>query len=218
MKKILVSLAILCITMQAKSQVLNPTSWCINSAVQVLTDSNGVHYTNVTLYNNDTALSNAYHFIAIEGLISSSNDTIFSPQPLLIYQHSEYINNDTSVTLRIDTSMSLWVFTSVLVAELQATWGMPVQSHMAVGNFCGSNPLGISHEKVDDLLIYPNPTHGEIFMEGKEDSNLKIVSMDGKIVFNQGVKAKTKIDISYLAKGIYLVQINDKYAQKLVVE
>ena len=67
------------------------------------------------------------------------------------------------------------------------------------------------------LNIYPNPTMDFIKINNEEPVNVKIINLNGKVVKSKNLK-NGKIDISDLASGIYLleVQLNGKiYKQKI---
>ena len=71
----------------------------------------------------------------------------------------------------------------------------------------------LENETLNEVNIYPNPTFDGIFsidFEGAEDSSsdVKIVNSLGRIVYESGKSALTKIDISEQPAGIYFVIIN----------
>ncbi len=78
---------------------------------------------------------------------------------------------------------------------------------------------------VSTLNVYPNPTNGKITIEntglGKNESVL-IYSSQGQLLFQQNLqKANAEVDISHLAKGIYIVVLvsdNKKIVSRIVRE
>lgn len=74
--------------------------------------------------------------------------------------------------------------------------------------------------------VFPNPADNivEVQLEGEfgKQFNISLLNMNGQIISDEVIKtSSTKIDVSNLASGIYIVRIvSDKgfYAQKLVVE
>jgi hypothetical protein len=70
---------------------------------------------------------------------------------------------------------------------------------------------GINDEKVEqsDLILYPNPANDFLVIKNTENSILSIINISGKIV--QKIKCAdsiTKIDVSMLLNGLYLIKID----------
>ena len=72
------------------------------------------------------------------------------------------------------------------------------------------------------VKVYPNPTQGEITLEGEGISHVRIVNAYGQTVYNAKVEAEqVRIDLSQMAKGIYMMHIEAEDGQavrKIVVE
>jgi hypothetical protein len=70
--------------------------------------------------------------------------------------------------------------------------------------------------------VYPNPTSGEITLEGENLSHVRIVNAYGQMVYNAKVEGEQiRIDLSNMAKGIYMMHIEADGGQavrKIVVE
>jgi len=61
------------------------------------------------------------------------------------------------------------------------------------------------------LHIFPNPTQQKLNIKSTKKGLISILSLSGLIVYHQEINtSNTVIDISSLAKGIYLVQFNDE--------
>ncbi|WP_346882279.1 spondin domain-containing protein [uncultured Algibacter sp.] len=80
--------------------------------------------------------------------------------------------------------------------------------------------------KIEDISIFPNPTHGEINISNVKDINLKAIEVYdflGRLVKNIPVKSnsnKIKADLSSLNKGGYLLNLksdNGNKTQKLII-
>jgi hypothetical protein len=74
--------------------------------------------------------------------------------------------------------------------------------------------LGINDIAMQNVKIYPNPTKGIVTISASVPMNVKVTSMDGKIIY-EAVSAnnysyKQTIDISNIAAGIYTVTISDE--------
>ena len=73
-----------------------------------------------------------------------------------------------------------------------------------------SNPNSTFDYK-NDLIIYPNPANSTITLQGVLNKNnlYRILSADGKVLKNESLKT-SKIDVSYLKKGIYFLEYENQ--------
>ena len=62
----------------------------------------------------------------------------------------------------------------------------------------------------DDVKIYPNPASNYIIIEVEDEINLKLINNLGQTVVSKTISMKTDINISYLEKGLYFIQLQDK--------
>ena len=80
----------------------------------------------------------------------------------------------------------------------------------------------IDENSTDFIQVYPNPTMGEVIIEAEGLSHIQIVNLQGQTVYNTSVvDEQIHIDLSQMAKGIYLMHIEAKGRQvvrKIVVE
>ena len=88
-----------------------------------------------------------------------------------------------------------------------------------VANFIYTEGIG---ENSISANIYPNPTQGEIIVEGEGLSHIRIVNTYGQTVYNAEVESnQVRIDLSQMGKGIYMMHIEADGGQavrKIVVE
>ena len=88
-----------------------------------------------------------------------------------------------------------------------------------VANFVYTEGLG---ENSISANVYPNPTKGEVTLEGESLSHVRIVNAYGQTVYNAKVEGdQVRIDLSSMAKGIYMMHIEANGGQavrKIVVE
>ncbi len=88
-----------------------------------------------------------------------------------------------------------------------------------VANFIYTEGIG---ENSISANIYPNPTQGEIIVEGEGLSHIRIVNTYGQTVYNAKVESnQVRIDLSQMGKGIYMMHIEADGGQavrKIVVE
>ncbi|HAF28270.1 MAG TPA: hypothetical protein DCG75_04395 [Bacteroidales bacterium] len=74
-------------------------------------------------------------------------------------------------------------------------------------------PTGIGKLKEYGINIYPNPSNGKFTIEtaNKNASDLSVFDLSGKVVYKGSLNNKSnEIDLSGLAKGIYILQLNIK--------
>ena len=79
------------------------------------------------------------------------------------------------------------------------------------GKITYSSIVKIVFGSENELQIFPNPAKNTITVSGLENKGtIKIISVDGKVVKQIVVAANTsKIDVSTLTKGFYILQYND---------
>jgi hypothetical protein len=67
--------------------------------------------------------------------------------------------------------------------------------------------LSASENQLDDFVIFPNPVSDKLFVNAKNNFDFIIFNRLGQKL--KEIKNKNEIDVSYLSKGIYFVQIFD---------
>jgi len=94
-------------------------------------------------------------------------------------------------------------------------------------NSSASRPILSNTFENDDILsIYPNPATDKVFINftGKDDYNLKLTDITGKVIKQiEAVNYQniTAIDVSDVNKGIYFIELKNrenKTTQKLIIE
>jgi len=82
-----------------------------------------------------------------------------------------------------------------------------------LGNSCG---VGINESKTSELTVYPNPSNGEIRLEGitLNTYTINVIDMQGNIVYSEN--NNTKLDLSTLANGLYFLKVfNENETQSI---
>ncbi len=73
----------------------------------------------------------------------------------------------------------------------------------------------------DNIVVYPNPATNNITIEALQKSTIEILNIQGQTILQQQIQqGKTNIDISALAKGVYILRLcsNDKTAVTKIVK
>ncbi len=69
----------------------------------------------------------------------------------------------------------------------------------------------ISEEEIDELLIYPNPTSGQLNISGGDYDHLSVMDLSGRKVFESKKLTSNNYDLADIPTGVYLVKvISDK--------
>jgi len=78
----------------------------------------------------------------------------------------------------------------------------------------------VNSSRYNFYSIYPNPTHGEVTVEGRALSKVAVCNVVGQVVSEQAYKKtdKVTVDISNLPPGVYVVRVNDVWVGKVVKE
>lgn len=76
-------------------------------------------------------------------------------------------------------------------------------------NFINFLCTDIHHPLREDVKIYPNLPKSVFYVE-TEESKLEIIDLQGQIVLKDDLhgKSRFRIDISGMARGIYIVRLN----------
>ncbi len=120
-----------------------------------------------------------------------------------------------------------------LITETTYTDSVPAWGHLyhvsAVYDGCEAfaDPwtlwIGISENTLDEVILFPNPATDEVFIQSKQPvQQIRLLSLLGKVVLDNDVDGKkTRIDVSGLKPGVYVVEVETQDAlitRKLVVE
>ena len=88
--------------------------------------------------------------------------------------------------------------------------GLQAQTTFNLFVFCNPTVIPTTNNNVD---IYPNPAQNLLIVQFKNDkpnNMLKIISLEGKTLFNQVLTKQTnQIDVSNLPAGVYIINIGD---------
>ena len=103
------------------------------------------------------------------------------------------------------------------------TFGEDIDGELYVASIYGGiykitdAALGLNSVDQNKLNFYPNPTEGIIlFNNYNEPFDLIIYDIKGRIVVEHNNYSSQELNISKLNAGIYFMQINNLYTQKII--
>src|SRR6056297_348490 len=143
----------------------------------------------------------------------------------LVDMGSESYYTDANGIVAFDTINGDYIYTVSKDGYNEESGDFTVMNKDTTLNISLTEVVGIEDPDSWNLSVYPNPTNGLIYIEGKDLSGSQIVIRN--IIGNQLVKKiiqksrKTEIDLSGYSNGIYLLHIRkgDKNViRKIVVE
>ena len=67
--------------------------------------------------------------------------------------------------------------------------------------------VGVENKLQEEITLYPNPTTNAFTIRGIAQGEVSIYSITGQFISQQSFDTNTKIDLSKLQKGMYLVKL-----------
>lgn len=133
------------------------------------------------------------------------------------YEYGETVT--LTLTRNEDWAFMNWTEDGIEVSTEIVYTFVATQSRDLVAHFEFTASVG---ENNIAAKVYPNPTQGEITLEGEGINHVRIVNAYGQVVYNAKVEGEQiRIDLSDVAKGIYMMHIEAESGQavrKIVVE
>ena len=129
----------------------------------------------------------------------------------------------TEVTLTLNRNEDYlfvnWTEDGEVVSEEMTYVFTITRDRTLVANFVYTEGVG---EQQVEINVYPNPTKGEVTLDGEGINHIRIVNIQGQTVYNAKAEGEqVRIDLSNLAKGIYMMHIdteNGQVVKQIVVE
>ena len=123
------------------------------------------------------------------------------------------------LTRNEDWAFRNWTEDGIEVSTDMAYTFIATENRNLVAHFEYTEGIG---ESSIAAKVYPNPTQGEITLEGEGINHVRIVNAFGQTVYNAKVEGEqVRIDLSQMGKGIYMMHIEAEGGQavrKIVVK
>ncbi|PCJ00632.1 MAG: bilirubin oxidase [Flavobacteriales bacterium] len=163
--------------------------------------------TEIWSLNNHTGIAHPFHIHDVQFFILSQNGA--PPPPELQGYHDVVLVPGNFSNVQFIAKFE--DFASDTVPYMYHCHMLPHEDMGMMGQFLVLETVGIDdiNTNWDNLSIYPNPTEGNITIDGLKDlKTIKILSIDGKLIKKTDVSnsVSTKIDMP-TTKGIYLLEI-----------
>lgn len=90
---------------------------------------------------------------------------------------------------------------------------------------CNNSGLGLEEDNLHELLVYPNPSNGIVYIktEQNSDASIKVFDVTGKIIYETNFSNTElfELNLTNQSKGIYTIQVQleqSVYTKKLVID
>jgi ligand-binding sensor domain-containing protein len=107
------------------------------------------------------------------------------------YSVAQGLADKQVIRLAVDKNNDIWIATGNGVSKLNHTSAIDKTENNAT------------------IIAYPNPAKDFLILNVQKSTQFKIMDISGKIVINSNVDGTTKLDISSLQQGMYLIWLQD---------
>lgn len=168
---------------------------------------------------SNTNLSNVIRYVLVDTILTQVS---ILPPPFpasdikIIRKQFEYYNLTAS-------SLPVFVYASIDVVQSGSSTPLVSQKNI-LSSVQPTNTSGLSEQEKSSVLVYPNPTNGELKIIGSLNgsTSLSVIDQTGRIVISKNkITSSDILDLSALKKGMYtvLIQSNeDVLSQKIILE
>lgn len=95
-------------------------------------------------------------------------------------------------------------------------WDLHVDNLSLINAFDVILVSGVTSVIADQMNIYPNPANQRFFIDNAQGSELTILNTSGEVLIKISIEnINQEVDISHLARGLYLVQIRKNNMQRV---
>jgi hypothetical protein len=106
--------------------------------------------------------------------------------------------------------------------QMISTDGLFTENGLSMIKSMKMSATGVGGSEQQQVQIHPNPSTGIINLTGPGSSyEVQVVNMQGEVKTNQIISGSAQLDLSHLARGLYIVKIKDEqasYIKKLVLK
>ena len=168
---------------------------------------------------SNTNLTNVIRYVLVDTIFTQ---VVILPPPFpasdiqIIRTQYEYYNLTA-------TSLPVFVYTSIKVLQAGAITPLINQRNI-LSSVLPTNTSGLIEQENSSVLLYPNPTTGELKIIGSFNAvtSLEVIDQTGRVVLTKNaITASEILDLSALKKGLYTVLIQSNEAatsQKIILE
>lgn len=136
-------------------------------------------------------------------LVNSGDNQTFTFIPDTDYELKQVLIDDQDVTEMVVNSK--YTFTNV------------TQDHTIHAVFERKNGVGIDNEEIRQLIIYPNPTTGQLYIDNSKShiTTLQVLDNNGRVIYekNNISNGKITIDLSNYASGTYFIKTDEQISK-----
>ncbi len=76
--------------------------------------------------------------------------------------------------------------------------------------------VGIEEYQTNTVSFFPNPVESTLTLDAKENSEVSIYDVLGKVIIKERLDSKNQINLSNLTPGVYFLQINNEKRAKFI--
>lgn len=189
-------------------RIFSPSS---NSAT-IIADNNIFHKADAASYELNIGAGNFtgsdnWFSTNINGITTLTNSLSGANSNFIDLKNDDYRLNSTSSCLDIIStydSPTNYDLSNQYVIHTQSVT-RPMNGNIDLGAFEKEMVLQLDQSELSLLKVYPNPTFGNINIDGLEISNVKLFDLNGRLL--KVYQSASSIDISTLPKGIYILKL-----------
>jgi parallel beta-helix repeat protein len=171
-------------------------------------------YENPRIYQDTVDIGaieyNGYYNPVMDILNLDSINTLLQNIDTLIYKNITYVSN-VELTICEGDSIHLGDDFQQIAGEYYDTL-----THRYGGDSIIVTQLntiacvsGINNTHMDEVILYPNPCSNYLNINNNKFDRIYIYRLDGTLIYNKLIKDKSRIDVSELETGLYIVKLDD---------
>lgn len=138
----------------------------------------------------------------------SMNDTMVVINAYVVGVDTVNLSSDSSVTRLFEHGQTLRDFFAQNSDECGNTFDV----------YMSDNQLSVKKTEIEQIIAYPNPANNHIQFRGiVGEANVTIIDINGRTILSfTDVDNNSSLDISFLDKAVYLLQVSDENGQQTI--